>query len=594
MSQQGIIFDGYFIGLPGAYYGDNVNAAGFIPPPVTPPLLFIGYGWGPQPGVPVTFTNPQNLLNALRGGPASAFVQFLTLPSPALNGAQQITFIDASSNTQSQVALLNSGATNYAVLTSTLYGPPSNLLQVGVSAGSVAGSNFTLIDNYANTEVVGVNLSAPFQVTYTGAATGGVNYTAATGSFAISSPVAGESVTFNTTPGAYGTVSQLVAAINGTGIAYADIISSTNGTLPCSYLHPTGAVLYVSGTASAVNIKSFYEPIYWINNFASSYATAVTGAGYNNSIQTFASNVGPTYFSGATGGPPVLSGYGNALTSGLATPAWAVFCDSNIAGVAGLLAQHCETASSPPYGMWRRGFTGSSVGDSVATTETNAQGLDSLQMCYAYPGIYRAPYTGGVPQLYGGLYAAAAAAGIATGNQIALPLTNKALNGTGVESPGGVALTSTQLSALQNAGVMPIWAPPQSNSVPTILADITTWQVDGNVENTSSQQVACRYWLAYSVVNAVQPFVGSIAAPTTESDITTALIALLNSLVYTGNGSNGVLASWQKGSIVLTYTGNNQLASVTFNATLVGQNRYITCYATLQPLNFTITAATAT
>ena len=85
-----------------------------------------------------------------------------------------------------------------------------------------------------------------------------------------------------------------------------------------------------------------------------------------------------------------------------------------------------------------------------------------------------------------------------------------------------------------------------------------------------------------------------IAAPTTESDITTALIALLNSLVYTGNGSNGVLASWQKGSIVLTYTGNNQLASVTFNATLVGQNRYITCYATLQPLNFTITAATAT
>jgi hypothetical protein len=61
-------------------------------------------------------------------------------------------------------------------------------------------------------------------------------------------------------------------------------------------------------------------------------------------------------------------------------------------------------------------------------------------------------------------------------------------------------------------------------------------------------------------------------------------------LIYTGGSSNGVLASWDKGSLVLVYTGQTQTAAITFACTLVGQNRYITCYATILPLSFTITA----
>jgi spore germination protein GerM len=189
------------------------------------------------------------------------------------------------------------------------------------------------------------------------------------------------------------------------------------------------------------------------------------------------------------------------------------------------------------------------------------------------------------------LYVAAAAAGIATGNIVGLPLTNKVLTGNGVENANaGAQLTVSQLSQLQNNGVLPIWQTAQNNGPPTLLTDITTWQVDNNPENTSSQQVACRYWLAYSVTSTLQQYVGTIAAPTTEATILNAVKRLLNALIYTGGSSNGVLASWDTTSLKLTYNGSNQLASILVNVQLIGQNKFITCFATVEPLTFTITS----
>ena len=319
------------------------------------------------------------------------------------------------------------------------------------------------------------------------------------------------------------------------------------------------------------------------------FATAVSGSAAADTRAGLPAPGTATYFSGAIGGAPVTSGYAAALNVALTIPGWTVFCDANTQAVQALLTQHVETASSVPYGMWRRGFTGSAIGDSVAATQLNAQQLDSLQMNYLYPGIYATNTQTGKTQLYPGLYAAAAAAAIATGNQIALPLTNKPLNATGVESPGGVGITASQLSQLQNSGVMAVYV-PQQTKIPTILSDVTTWQVDNNVENTSSQQVACRYWLAYSVTSILQQYVGTIATPQSEVVLLNALVACLNALLYAGAGSNGVLASWNKGSLKLTYNGSSQLASISFQAVLVGQNRYITCYASILPLNFSVTA----
>ena len=43
-------------------------------------------------------------------------------------------------------------------------------------------------------------------------------------------------------------------------------------------------------------------------------------------------------------------------------------------------------------------------------------------------------------------------------------------------------------------------------------------------------------------------------------------------------------------SLKLTYNGSNQLASILVNVQLIGQNKFITCFATVEPLTFTITS----
>ena len=597
MPQQGISFAGSFIGLPGAYYADNVSAALPITPPTTPPMVVVGYGWGPKPFTPTLFASPANFQSAMRGSPVAAYAPFIATPSPLLNGAQLITFIDVSANTQSQAALLTSGATTMTLMTSVLYGPPSNQLSYQVQAATTAGRKVILTDNYGGAQFIGDNLTVPFQLAYSGAATGAVTYTVTSGSFTASSPVAGESVTVPLGSGSFYSVSLLAEFLNGTPYWYASVLSATNGQLPSNFLTVTASVsvsVPVSGALVYSNVNAYLQDIaYWVNQFTSGLCTAVVSGATDNATVLPVTGA-PTFFSGATGVPPTNSSYASGLSVALTTPGWTVFCDSNSLAVQALLAQHCITASSVPYGMWRRGFTGSSIGDTVSTTIANSRALDAIQMAYLYPGVYRINTVTGQNQLYGGLYAAAMAAAMATGNQIAIPLTNKPLVATGVElANAGQPLTTSQLIQLQNNGVMAVYE-PQNTGVPTILSDVTTWEVDDNPENTASQQVACRYWLAYSMVNALQPYVGTIASPTTEVAILNAAKATLNALIYTGGASNGVLASWVGSSLQLVYNGDNQVAAVSFQATLVGQNRFITCYASILPLNFVITAASTT
>ncbi len=595
MPQVGITFNGQFITLPGAYYADNVQAT--LPSTVpTPPLLMIGYTYGLKPQTPTSFTTAQDAINAVRGGPLGAFIPFVARPSPALNGTQNITIIDASTNTQAAYALKSSGATTYATLTTTAYGPPSNLMQVAVASGSTAGLLITLTDNsqVPPLSTTGDNLGYPFSLAYVGAATGSLSYTmvsgASSGTFSVSSPNAGESFTFPLAASQIASVTQLVEALNGTGFWIADLLSATNGQLAAYALSAgSGTLVAVSGGIPQFsNIPAYRNDIpFWVNQFASTYCTAVSGV-LPDTAASLPATIPPLYFSGATGTPPTTSGYAAALNAALNVAAWAVFCDSNSPAVMALLTSHVETASSTLYGQPRRGFTGSSIGDSVAQTITNAAGLNSIQMVYAYPGIVVTSTETELPTLYGGLYAAAAAAGIVCGNPIPTALTNKPLNGTGVE----VSLTASQQTQLQNSGVMVI-VPATSTKLPTILSDSTTWQSDNNLSNISSQQVGNRFWLAYTMINALQPYAGSIASSVSESVILRAAIRALNASVFTGGASNGVLSSWDTTSLRLVYTGVNQLAAITFNATLVGQNRYITIYVPIQPLNITVTASTA-
>lgn len=597
MPNPNVSFMGGTLIIPGAYYADNVSAVTNNTPPTTPPLIFIGQGYGPPPLTLQQFAASTDLQAAIRGGPAADFLQFIANPSPQLNGAQLVTFISVGASTQSALTLSNSTSAA-VVLTSVPYGVPSNLLQASVVSATVGGlgqvnSVVTLTDGYTGNTITSPALGVTMQIAYTGSASGaGLTVTAVSGSAATLS-VSGAGVGNVSLPlgagGGFATVQAVVNYLNSTGQYNAVVLG--DGNMPSSYLNsavnalapPTSGVpnyVMFTGNSGAV--------IYWVNTYATKFATAALASG-----ATYAANTGgllsipPTLFTGATSTPPTNQDYANAFNLALTTPGWAVIADSNSPAVQALGSQHAQTASSLPNNTWRRYFTGNAVGTAISGAVATAQSMDSITTSLVFPGIYRTDPKTGANRLYSALYAAAAAAAMATGNVIATPLTNKALTGNGLE----LALNVTQINTLQQAGIMVLRIPSQTN-VPTITSDLTTWQLDNNPENIFNQQVACRWWLAYSLTNAMANYIGTIASPITEVAILNAVKATLNALIYT-NGSNGVISSWDPASLVLVYTGATQTASVTVNVTLVGQNRFITVFVPIQPLQFTLTAAAA-
>jgi len=607
MPNVNVSFAGQTLILPGSYYQDLLS--GFVSaPPTTPPLIFLGYGYGVPPMTPFTFANGQQLMSAIRGGPCSGFVQFLYNPSPELFGAQLVTYINVGNNTQATLPVFNSGGVNLGTFWTTNYGVPSNLMQLQVTTGSLVGKRLTLYDGYAGTTIVGDNLGVPFAVSYTGTnpsgatvviATSGVNATTLTLSGA---GVSGQTFVAPIGPGGYTTVAQLVEYINGTG--YYSAIQYGDGNMPAQYLDTQGNItLTAPGTGSYIyqNVSAqLGSVIYWANQYAATNNYATFNVSGN--ITQFTSGLSPvnipfTSFGGALSVPPTNTQYANAFNVALTIPGWAVFADSNSTAVQAMGTQHALTASQPINGSWRRFYTGSTPGDSVNTTIVNAQNNNSNRTIYVYPGIYRTDTITGNNVLWGGLYGAACAAGMDCGNIIATPLTNKVLTGNGVE----FALTMGQINQLQQAGVMVLkgTTPPLSGSIvynnvpPTICSDLTCWQNDNNPENVFDQQIKCRDYMAYSVVNATQPYVGTIADVYDETRILNAVKATLNALVYTP-GSNGVIASWNPSSLMLYYSGNTQTASVCAAVQLVGQNRFITETITIYPLSMTITAASLT
>lgn len=592
MPDVNVNFLGQTLVLPGAYYADNVQSALVPTQALTPPLIFIGDFYGLEPKTPTTFVLAQDAKNAIRGAPAGKFLDFMTKPAPGLNGAQYITLINASENTQSTATISSSTGTALVTLTSANYGAASNLLQYEVAAGTTAGYNITIYDGYSNTSVSGDNLGVPLQVAYTGSGTGAnitVSGTAAGAtSLVVSGGAAGESFTIPLGGGGYSTIGAVAAYLNGTGFYAANVLSNAN--LPATNLDLVSSAALaspVSGTYTYVNLDATVGDIlYWLNQYASTYVsgTIVNGTPLTTS-QTLA-EVGLTHFTGGSNVPPTNTDYANTFNVALNTPGWVVFADSNGPAVQALGAQHAQTASSAAYGAWRRFVTGSNPGDSVATTAQNARQLNAFEACYAYPGIYRTDTTTGANTLYGGLYWAAAAAGIMAGNIIAEPLTNKQLTGNGVEKAGanGSYLSTSDINTLQQAGVMVLNYP--SSNVPTIVSDLTTWQGDNNPENVFTQQVACRWGLAYSLVAAVQPYIGTIASPYGITRVKNAVVKQLNNLIY-ANGNNGVLVSWDPKTLKLNYSGATQTLTITVNVVLVGQIRFILEQTFVQPLNLT-------
>lgn len=601
MPNMNTFFEGAELITAGTYYADNVSNVLQFPSTGPLPLIYVGYGNGPKPKTPVQFNSLNQALASLRGGQSASYITPMFLPSPSssLNGANTIIYIEAGENTQSVVNFTDASGTIVISAQSAMFGVSANLLQSSVntssSANPVGGAQITITDGYNGQSISKNNLGIPMQLAYLGSQTGVTYSVVASGgvavSFEVSSPLSSESYTIpinpvNGTSSSYTTVSYLAAYLNGTGSYSATVIS--DGNLPAQDLDIVSNVSLPSGTSAGsynyVNVTSYLpDVVYWLNNYAGNFIypnSAAIASGIVSSSTTQIAAAPTTNFTGGSSVPPSASDYANALTAAETVTGWALFIDSNAPAILMLGAQHAALMSSIQEKQPRRYFSGSTVGDTISYTSNICMSLNEISTSYVYPGIQIISTTTGLPTMKGGLYVAAAIAGITCGNRIAEPLTNKQINGIGVE----VALNTAQIDELQKAGALLIQQSPFTG-VPTLINDFTTWQQDNNVENVLNQQVACRFANTYYFNNLLQPYVGQIAAGLISlGKIKTQVIAGLNNIMYTGPGSAGWIAAWNPASLNLTFNGTTMTLELTVSVVFVGQNRFITSYVTVEPL----------
>jgi hypothetical protein len=578
-------FQGAQLVKPGVYYADNVNAVQPTPPTGALPLIYVGFGNGPQPKTPIQFASLTAGQNTLRNGPAAKYLPFMFLPGSGLNGANTITYIEAGENVQSTFNYLDSSGSSVIQATSNVYGNSANLLQTSVSSGNIGGIDLTITDGFSGNSVSANNLGVPFQLAYLGSATGVTYSVISSGGtitdFIVNSPNPGESFTVPISDTTYSTIAQIVAYLNGTG--YYSAVLVTNGGLPATSLDVVSNVALPVGSAGSYvyeNVTATLgDPVWWINNL-SGMATAVVTSGAVSNPANIPVNIPLSSFTGGQSIPPTLADYAAALVVAEKVSGFALFMDSNSPDVVMLGTQHADLMSTIRERRYRRFFSGSSVGDSLAQAIGIATSMDSISATYVFPGIITISTSTGLPETHGGLAAAAAAAGFVCGNRIAEPLTSKVLNAIGVEQK----LDTAQTLQAQSSGLMVV-TQSISTGLVSFLNDFTTWVQDQNVENVLNQQVACRYATAYYLINLLTPYIGQINAGLISlQKIKNTIMTGLNDIVYAQSGSSGWLSSWDPKSLTLNFDGTTMTLSVQVNVVFVGQNRYITNYVVVQPL----------
>jgi len=556
---------------------------------VTNTVIFVAQSYGGVPKTAYTFSNPNDLKTFMRGSPSAGFVDWIANPGGDLNGATYITLISPSPNTAASGTIYNSNSDALLTMTAVNYGSPGNTIRWKMESGSTAGSKLTIFDPYANQEYIGDNITVPFQLTYTGSATG-VTYSVTLSNsanafsdavtFNTSGGAAGENVSVDLTTSQYNTIGKLVEYLNGTGAFRASLLGPSSGNQPSANLVAVTNQALTANTAENVSAGA-KSIVYWLNNSAAN--ASVSGTLAANAPAAGTLDPATSSYANLTGGTnvnPSTQDYTDALAVALNEPGAVLFIDSSDASIQTLGADHVETASTSTYNAWRRYVTGTAIGDSTSTAEQNARALNTIHSTFCYPGIIDYDSNTGLKKTYSGLYVAAAVAGAMAGNAPALPLTNKALRGIGVETN----LTIAQIDALQQAGVMCVYYPTLSR-VPTIVSDLTTWQNDNNPENVFNQQVSCRDALSYLLAQGLQPYIGQVASTITLTKAKNKIKAILNNAIYNPASGNGILDSWDAKSLVLNYTGTNQTLVATMNVKLVGQYRFIEVSVVINPLN---------
>lgn len=525
----------------------QVNDSAMLPagPDVGNVAAFIGHSTGGQPGVVLTFDNPEDAVAALGSGDLVDAIVRAFSPSNDTGGPAEVKAIRIDEATQSALTLRDSTAAAVVNLTSIGYGIPQNQIKVKVEAAT-GGTGLKITLMLGTASFVGDNIFRnAFQIQYTGGQASAVMQVNQT-QVVLQAPSGTTVATLNLNT--FQTIQQLVDAINATTGFTASVLSGNGAQAALNGLDTVAAqdVKTAAYTATA-HLQALVD---WFNNGGNPFVTAarVAGAG------TLPAVMGFTYLTGAATNADTNTDWSNAFALLQTEDVQMVTPLTSTPAIWSMADAHVQYMSDQGR-MERRATVGPASGTSDTTAISDAQALNSDRTSLVHLGVYDYDVVGnGSLKLYPPYITAAMIAGMATGVNPGTPLTSKSLRVQGVErklsNPGNT-------DALLIGGVLPI---EQTKTGVRITQSISTWLTDGRYDKREiSVGVATDYASRYIRETVEAAVKGKKATPQTLALALSTMETCCQQLaVPEESGGPGVLAGDKNGPAYKNLTGQIQ------------------------------------
>jgi hypothetical protein len=479
-------------------------------PAVGNTLAIVGVSTGGKPNHAHSLTDVSTARKTLSGGVLLRAVEMAFSPSGETAGPQHIVAVRIGNPTQATLQLSGSGGGACLNISSTDYGVAANNCTVKVETGTLTGKKLTV--TRGTEQYVGDNLAREaFQVSYSGASTSGtVVITDAVIAMELHQDPSGSASVDTFNFDAYPTVQDVVNRINNhAGTGWTATVTAGSADKPTAATFDNVAAMQVKsawGTATQ-HVQAIAD---WINSTQEGLIDAERVAA---STQPPA-NGGPTYLSGASdGSPPDGTAWANGLEVLRNEDVQWIVPLSGDSTVWAAVDAHCAYMSTVAK-RERRAFVGGDIGVSAATAKTNAALVNSDRVAYCYPGIYHydsaAIFNLRRPTLYPAYMTAVLLGGAFAGLTPGETMTNKPIKCLGLETTVNAPGDTDELI---RAGVLTVYK--DHRGALRVARAISTWLNDTRYNRVEVSTGVAVDYVTRSVREALQPYVGRKATPTT-------------------------------------------------------------------------------
>lgn len=488
-------------------------------------LAIIGISTGGAPNAPLYVHDVNEAREVLKGGDLLRAVEMAFSPSAETAGPQVICAVRVGTPTQSTLTLANSASEAVINVSATDYGVSTNNVKVKVETSTDTNGKKVTVTK-GTEQYVGDNLwRNALTVYYSGSSTYGL-VTVNDSAISLSAATLATTASVDTFSfSAYPTVQDAVNRINNNAGWVASVVAgSAEKPTAASFENLTDRdVKGTSVTSTWTTLTQHNAAIVdWINSTQEGLITAARVA----AATLPPANMAYTYLAGGSDGEtPDIVDWTTALTALQAEDVQWVVPISDDPTVWAATDAHV-TYMSTVAKRERRAFIGGGTGVNAAGAKANAALINSDRVAYCHPGIYHydnaSIFQNRALRLYPGYMTAAILGGAFAGITPGETMTNKSIKCLGLETD---LVAPGDTDDLINHGVLCIYKDPKGAR--RVARAVSTWLNDTRYNRVEISTGVVVDYVSRTVRDALQPFVGKKATPTTLQSVNATVESVL-------------------------------------------------------------------